>query len=59
MKDILSIELRKIETEIIHRQEKNKEENPQEQVEQTVKSVTVTRTATSHRPTTEIRTYGM
>lgn len=58
VKDILSIELRKIETEIIHRQEKNKEENPQEQAEQTVKPVTVTRTATSHRPTTEIRTYG-
>ena len=59
VKDFLTIELRKVETEIILKQEKGKGENPQEQSEQIVKPVTVTKTATSHTPTAEIRTYGI
>ena len=59
VKDILTIELRKVETEIIHKQEQEKGATSQEQPEQIAKPVTVTKTPTSHTPTTEIRSYGI
>lgn len=58
VKDILSVELRKIETEIIHKMEKNKKELDQDSTEQPVKTAAAVRTVPSHTPTTELRTYG-
>ena len=52
VKDIISIELRKIETEIYNKIAKDKEQT------EPVKSTSTPKTVTPHTPTTELRNYG-